>query len=168
MPRWGFAALAALGCLLLGISWAFSLSRRLAALRAWARVLAKVEAGLGYRTSSIGEMLTRAADGETDGRVRARLMDCAARMREDPMLPLAAAMEGVAAPELTRADSAALSPLWQGLGVGDEEAQRGLLRAVRKAVEVQIAEAAEAERKDRRLALSLGVIGGGAVFLFLL
>ncbi len=163
-----FAGVAAAGCALLGVSWSLSLTRRVAALTAWSRVLAKIEAGLGYRAHTLEELLERAAEGETHRETRQALTACARRMREEPLLPLASAMAGIQLPELTCEDRAALSPLWQGLGAGEEEAQRALLRAVRAALAVQTEQAREKEQKDRRLALSLGLIGGGVVFLFLL
>lgn len=168
MPRWVFALAAFAGCALLGFLWAASLTRRVSVLRAWARALARMEAGLLYRARTLEELLERAVDGEGNREVQGALAACAGRMREDPLVSFSQAMGELAMPELTQQDLAALSPLFAGLGIGDVEAQRGLLRSVREAMDAQIAQAKEAEEKDRRLALSIGVIGGGAVFLFLL
>ena len=168
LPRAGYAALAALGCVLMGLSWAASLSRRVQALRAWGRVLSRLEAGLSYRPHTLEAFVAQAAQGEENRDVSAHIAACVTRMRETPLLSLKEAMEPVAMPELTPSDKAALALLFQGLGEGDEQAQRGLLAAVRMAVAAQMEEAAQQEGKDRRLATSLGFIGGGAVFLFLL
>ena len=87
-------------------------------------------------------------------------------MRQDALLTLSRA-----APQprdLTATDRAALSPLWTGLGAGDEAAQRALLEAVRASLDAQRTQARQAEARDHRLAVSLGVLGALAVFLFLL
>jgi len=168
LPSPLFAALAGLGCVWMGMAWAFSLSRRVRALRAWARVLAKMEAGLAYRTHTLEELLQRALEGEENHEVFCRLGDVARQMSSNPMLSLGEAMGDMPMPELTPADLAALSPLWRGLGAGDSQSQHGLLQSVRAALDAQIVAAADKEGKDRRLATTLGIIGGAAVFLFLL
>lgn len=89
-------------------------------------------------------------------------------MRENPLSPLADAMEAQPMPELSAADLAALSPLWGALGKSGQEAQRTLLQSVREAVAVQIDSAREKEQRDKRLYTSLGLIGACATFLFLM
>ncbi len=167
MGNLAFALLAAAGCALAGGLWAESLKRRLATLRAWQRAVTRFEAGISLGAHTMDLWLLRAADGEPCRAVREALKGAAARMRDEPLLSLSDAMAEAPPPELTAGDRAALSPLFAGLGGGDEAAQRALLRAASAALSAQIAEAEEAERKDRRLALSLGAIGGLAVFLFL-
>jgi len=152
----------------MGAAWAAAMSRRARALRAWARVVCKLEAGLAYRVHTLEELLRRASNGEENRDVSGRLAVFAGRMEANPMLPLCEAAKGVPMPELSPADRTALSPLWHGLGAGNESTQRALLHSVRAALDAQIAEAAEKEKKDRRLAAALGFIGGAAVFLFLL
>ncbi len=163
-----FAVVAGVGCVLMGVLYARTLSRRVHALTAWARVLSKIEAGLGWRAHTLEGLITRAADGEVCRDVCEPLWACAERMREDPMLTLADAITPDKLPAMTDADLAALSPLWAGLGEGNEDAQRGLLRSVRAALAAQVDAAAQDEQKNRRLYLSLGGIGGLMVFLFLL
>lgn len=168
MPSYAYAALAAGGCMLLGVSWAASLRRRAAALKGWARAAVRLEAGLSYRVQSLQDLLDLAASGEENRDVRLSLARAAQRMRENPLTALAEAMGEEKMPELTDGDRAALSPLWTALGSGDEESQRALVRSVRSALKAQIDEAEDRERRDRRLCFSLGVIGGFAVFLFLM
>lgn len=168
LPSWGYALLAAVGCLLLGVSWAATLTRRVTALCAWARALARMEAGLSLRAHTLEELLSRAAEGEENRDVRATLLACAGQMRDDPLSTLEEAIAKRPMPELKDTDRAVLSPLWTTLGTGDEASQRGLIRAVRSALDTQVEQARDAESRDKRLALWLGVIGGCAVFLFLL
>ena len=161
MPSWPFALLAGAGCALLGLAWAGALSRRRAALDAWARTLMRLEASLAYRPPALAGVR-----GETDASVCGVLETAAQRMRQDALLTLSRA-----APQprdLTATDRAALSPLWTGLGAGDEAAQRALLEAVRASLDAQRTQARQAEARDHRLAVSLGVLGALAVFLFLL
>lgn len=160
--------MAALGCVVAGVSWAASLSRRVSALLGWARVLLKLEAGLSYRAHTLEQMIQRAAECEESGAVKAVLLAVSDSMLQNPLETLPDAVAKQSLPDLTKADQASLSPLWEGLGVGEEAAQRGLLQAVRAALDAQIAEARDAEQRNRRLAYSLGIIGGLAVFLFLL
>ncbi len=168
MTKTAFAAIAALGCALMGMLYAQSLRRRARSLRGWARAAAKIEAGLARRAHTLEEMIEDAAKGEESPEVRGCLESCAAQMRADPLLSLSQAMEAQPMPELTGEDRATLAPLWHGLGAGEEQAQRGLLQSVQQALALQMQEAQEKEAKDRRLYLSLGTIGGLMVFLFLL
>lgn len=166
MPSWPFALLAGAGCALLGLAWAGALSSRRAALDAWARTLMRLEASLAYRPPALADWLLLGVRGETDASVCGVLETAAQRMRQDALLTLSRA-----APQprdLTATDRAALSPLWTGLGAGDEAAQRALLEAVRASLDAQRTQARQAEARDHRLAVSLGVLGALAVFLFLL
>ena len=161
MPSWPFALLAGAGCALLGLAWAGALSRRRAALDAWARTLMRLEASLAYRPPALADWLLLGVRGETDASVCGVLETAAQRMRQDALLTLSRA-----APQprdLTATDRAALSPLWTGLGAGDEAAE-----AVRASLDAQRTQARQAEARDHRLAVSLGVLGALAVFLFLL
>ena len=168
MVRWIFGALAALGCMLLCFSFAGALSRRTQALIAWGRALLRIETGLSYRTNSMEDLLERALEGEENRDVRRVLSGCAMRMRCDPLQTLAGAMGREPTPELTLADRAALSPLWTELGAQGLSDQRALLSSVRQAIDAQREAASEKEKKDRRLYTSLGFIGAGVVFLFLM
>ena len=114
MPSWPFALLAGAGCALLGLAWAGALSRRRAALDAWARTLMRLEASLAYRPPALADWLLLGVRGETDASVCGVLETAAQRMRQDALLTLSRA-----APQprdLTATDRAALSPLWTGLG----------------------------------------------------
>lgn len=168
LPRWFFALLAAMGCVVMGFSWAASLSRRVSALLAWARVLLKLEAGLAYRVHTLEQMIQRAGEEEAYLPVKAALLAASSRMQNNPLETLQHAMAGQSLVDLTKADQMVLLPLFQGLGVLEETAQRGLIQAVRASLDLQIAEARDAEQRNRRLAFSLGMIGGLTVFLFLL
>ena len=153
-------------------AWLFArasaLTRRTQALIAWGRALLRIESGLSLRTASLEDLLDRAIDGEENRDVRRALSGCAMRMRCDPLESLSSAMVREETPELTRADRAALSPLWFTLGTGDLQDQRSLLSSIRQALDAQREAAAGKERKDRRLYTSLGLLGAGAVFLFLM
>lgn len=168
MDRWMFAGAASAGCMLLCLAWARSLSRRTLALTAWARALLRIETGLSYRACTMEELLERAMLYEENRDVRGALEACVRRMHRDPLESLASAMEKEKMPELDASDRAALSPLWTALGTGGEADQRALLTSVRAGVDAQIGFARDKERRDHRLFVSLGVIGGGMVFLFLL
>ncbi|MDR0929447.1 MAG: stage III sporulation protein AB [Oscillospiraceae bacterium] len=168
MRNAGFALLAALGCALLGASWAMRLSGRVAALSAWARVLARLEGALANRAHTLAALLVYSVEGEEAGSVRRGIEETARRMREDALLPLDKALDAQCLKDLRPPDRSALSPLWSALGGGDEAAQRGLLQAVRGAVAVQLDEARAHAARDMRLAYQLGIIAGAAVFLFLL
>ncbi len=127
-----------------------------------------MEIGLGYQGQLLEELLDRSVQGETNRDIMLALKDTARRMRTCPLLSLESALEGGGMQSLKEADRAALSPLWLGLGSGDISTQQNLLRAVQTALAAQIDQAKAQATKDQRLALSLGFIGGGVVFLFLL
>lgn len=152
----------------MGLSWAASLSRRVSALLAWARVLLKMEAGLAYRAHTMEQMIHRAGEEEEYQPVKEVLLAASGSMRKNPLETLQQAMAKQTLADLSKADQMVLTPLFQGLGVLEEAAQRGLLQAVRASLDVQVSEARDAEQRNRRLAFSLGIIGGFAVFLFLL
>lgn len=154
--------------MVMGLSWAASLSRRVSALLAWARVLLKMEAGLAYRAHTMEQMIHRAGEEEEYQPVKEVLLAASGSMRKNPLETLQQAMAKQTLADLSKADQMVLTPLFQGLGVLEEAAQRGLLQAVRASLDVQVSEARDAEQRNRRLAFSLGIIGGFAVFLFLL
>jgi hypothetical protein len=144
------------------------LSGRVTALTAWARVLVRLEGALSNRAHTLAALLVYSVEGEAEGFVRRGIEQTARRMRGDALLSLSEALDPLCVQELTSGDRSALSPLWAGLGGGDEAAQKGLLAAVRAALSAQLLEARERETRNRRLALELGLVLGGALFLFLL
>lgn len=162
-----FAAIAAIGCMATGILWAAKLTKRVMALHAWARVLVRLAIGLSYRDTVEG-MIRKAGETEEHGEVRATLLAIADQMRENPLLSLREAMQSQSFGELTPSDQSALTPLFESLGNAEAFSQHELIQAVRDSVELQINEARDAVAKNRRLAYSLGVIGGLALFLFLI
>ena len=167
MQKVYFAAMAAIGCMATGIHWSLRLSKRVGALQAWARVLLRLEADLAYRTHSMEEIIRKAGEAEEHLSVKAVLLSAAGAMRENPLMPLDEAMRAQSLEPLTPEDCTALAPLFQGLGAASEISQYDLIRAVRASIDIQTNEARDAAAKNRRLAHSLGVIGGLAVFLLL-
>lgn len=168
MQRIYFAAMAAFGCMAMGVHWSERLSKRVGALQAWARVLVRLEAGLTYRAQTMEEIIQKVGEAEEHPGVKAVLLSAAGAMRENPLMSLYEVMRMQSFEPLTPGDCTAMAPLFQGLGGAEEISQHDLIRAVRASIDIQLLEARDAAAKNRRLAHSLGVIGGFAVFLFLL
>ena len=168
LPKWIFAFSALLGCAMIGLSYAASLSRRVMTLRAWRRALLRLEVGLSYRSNALAQMLYRAAETEENIQVQSALMGAASYMQSNPLATCQQAMAMQTMEDLTAEDKTALLPCWEGLGAGTAEEQEKLLDGVQGALKVQLSEAEEKEQKNRQLAASLGIIGGLALFMMLI
>ena len=83
MTRCVTALAAALGCAALAVQWGRNMAARCGALRAWRRVLTRMEAGMSLY-ADLPSLLFFAAEGEENGEVAQELFGCARRMRDDP------------------------------------------------------------------------------------
>ena len=72
LPRWVTALAAALGCAALAVQWGRNMAARCGALRAWRRVLTRMEAGMSLY-ADLPSLLFFAAEGEENGEVAQEL-----------------------------------------------------------------------------------------------
>lgn len=168
--RVGFAAIAGVGCALIGMTAARSLNAREESLKAWIRVLDALEAAISYVDDPLPDVLDRAGARVTqaDRRLGAVLSEAASRMRDDRALPFTEALPDAWSAGLDSSDTASLAPMIRGLGAAARQQQVAAIQSARAALGKQAESAAERTGKQTRLYRSLGTLGGLALFLTLI
>lgn len=163
--------MAGLGCMLFGMRMAAALTRREAMLAAWTRVVEGLLGSVSYLDHPLPDLLEGAAGRETqaDRQVGQALIQAARRMRDQRTLGLEAALplpEALA--DLMEEDRAILMRLVREIGKTARPQQLRMLEATRDALCLQARQAQDRTQRQRRLYLSLGSMGGVALFLCLI
>ena len=166
-----FACIAGLGCLLCGARMAAMLTRREAMLAAWVRVVEGLLGSVSYLDHPLADLLEGAAGRETqaDRQLSEALTHAAQRMRAQRALGLEAALPvQKALADLTDEDRAIILRLVREIGKSARPQQLRMLEATRDALCLQARQAQDRTQRQRRLYLSLGSMGGVALFLCLI
>lgn len=135
------------------------------------RFLDGLAAALGYVDDPLPDVLERlaVADLPGDARLAAVLADAAEWMREDRSMGFADALDTERAfADLDSTDAAALLPLIRELGGTARPQQTARIDSARAALKAQAAQASDRTGRQKRLFVSLGSLGGLALFLCLI
>jgi stage III sporulation protein AB len=166
-----FACMAGLGCALFGVRMAAALARREAMLAAWVRVVEGLLGSVSYLDRPLPDLLEGAAGRETqaDRLVGEALAHAARKMRAQRSLDLEAALPlPKALADLNEEDRAIVMRLIRETGKAARPQQLRMLEATRDALCLQARQARDQTQRQRRLYLSLGSMGGVALFLCLI
>ncbi|MDR1570641.1 MAG: stage III sporulation protein AB [Oscillospiraceae bacterium] len=170
MIRFACAAMAGIGCALVGARLARGLTLREETLDAWLRALDALAAAVSYVDDPLPDVLERVGSNETraDARLADMFNEAAARMRLERALPFAKTLPSGWAYGLDQSDAAALSPLIRDLGGSARAQQIARIDSSRAALRRQAEYAADRTARQKRLYRSLGSLGGLALFLCLI
>ncbi|MDR1599005.1 MAG: hypothetical protein LBS11_03920 [Oscillospiraceae bacterium] len=171
MARLAFAGAAAGGCAMMGMRMARRLVRREEAIAAWLRLLDGLAAQLSYVDDPLPDVLSRAVSEDTpgDARLARAISDAVGMMRRDRSLPFVDALDADSAfRDMDASDAAALLPLVRGLGAVARPQQCARLDSARASMASMAARAADKTSRQKRLYVSLGLLGGLALFLCLM
>ncbi|MDR0396691.1 MAG: stage III sporulation protein AB [Oscillospiraceae bacterium] len=171
MTRLAFAGAACAGCAMMGIRMANRLVRREEAIAAWSRLLDALAAQLSYVDDPLPDVLMRSvsADSPGDARLAAVITDAANAMRRDRSLSFAGAMDiSRAFIDMDASDAASLLPLIRELGAAARPQQCARLDSARAAMTAMASRAADKTSRQKRLYISLGLLGGLALFMCLM
>lgn len=162
MSRAVLAVMAGLLCALAGVKHACSLKGNAARLSRWVQLLTHLTLLLHEGTLSIPEALCAAADGaHPPDRL---LREIAAKLRTEPMLPLAESY-AQCSDECTEKD--VLSRLFTRLGHGSKDSRVLAVEQAANELRLLSESASTKAEKDAKLWQTLGFIGGTCLTIML-
>ncbi|MCL2545180.1 MAG: stage III sporulation protein AB [Clostridia bacterium] len=173
------AMLAGLGCCALGFAVSGAAARRLRALRAGAQAVQAIRLGVCVRAEMLAHVLQALPAGEShEARAWAAFFAGVGKaLAEEPGASLAEAWDGAWAPaarahpvlrSLGEEDVRLLEPLRGGLGRTPRDEQQALLDGVCKELQAQHENLRPKLADTQKIAQTLGMLGGLALFLILI
>ncbi|MDR2656396.1 MAG: stage III sporulation protein AB [Oscillospiraceae bacterium] len=170
MMRLAFAGAAAGGCALMGMGMARRLVRREEAIAAWSRLLDGLAAQLSYVDDPLPDVLSRltVSDAPGDARLSSVIEEAVDNMCRDRTLSFSDALDTERAfADMDASDAATLLPLVRELGTTARPQQTARLDSARASLASMAARAADMTARQKRLYVSLGLLGGLALFICL-